>query len=46
MKIFANLLLAATFAGALCKDCPPVPKHYEELGCVPMFHDGDECPYT
>lgn len=23
--------------------CPPVPKHYEELKCTPVLHDGETC---
>lgn len=25
--------------------CPPIPVHYDELGCKPVVNDGECCPF-
>lgn len=42
-----QLILVNTFVAVVygnCGPCPEIPKHYEELGCKGIQHQGDCCP--
>lgn len=46
MLLHSLLILCAALTSVKgnCGPCGPIPKHYEELGCVGKYIDGPCCP--
>lgn len=44
LEFVLTFFAAITVVKANCAPCSPMPKHYEELGCIGKHIDGPCCP--